>query len=328
MIRNNKGVVAALLVLMIPVVLGMGGYVTDLSIQYLNRTRIENAIDFSALAGISQLANQSNVSNAKQAALNYLNTNLTASLSSFASLSLNSPGLSIQAGVYDFINMSFTLDEQNPNINALKISYTYNSPTFLSQIFMINSVNVTESATAAKQPAGCASPGTGFPITIDVSSLDTAAQNNNMLNLSIMNQSYWTQFTNINPSTTDINNIIDYFQSGNGTKPPGVSVNDNIRINDGNMNAVFMTLDPAVLVGMNYIFSVVTVNSSTDATINAFVTATINNIVSSMGQQYVTITIVPGNIDNAFGGLQICSGQANVSSSNQFLLSDAFGIVQ
>ncbi len=328
MIRNNKGVVAAFLVLMIPAIIGMAGYVTDLSIQYLNRTKVENAIDFSALAGISQLSSQSNVNNAKQTALNYLNNNLATSLASFSSLSLNSPELSIQAGVYDFMNMSFTLDEQNPNVNAIKISYIYTSPTFLSQIFMLNSSTLTESATAAKQPAGCASPGTGFPIVIDVSSLDTAAQNNNMLNLSIMDQNYWTQFTNSNPSTTDINNIIDYFQSGNGVSPSGVNVNDHIRINDGNMNAVFMNLDPTILVGMNYVFSIVTVNSSTDATINAFVTATINNIVSSMGQQYITITITPGSIDNTFGGLQICSGQANVSSSNQSLLSDAFGIVQ
>ena len=328
MLRNNKGMVVALLVLMIPVVVGMAGYVTDLSIQYLNRTRIENAVDFSALAGISQLTSQANVNNAKQTALNYLNNNLSTSLPSFSSLSLNSEGLSIQAGVYDFMNLSFTVDEQNSNVNALKISYTYNSPTFLSRIFMISSATLTKSSTAAKQPAGCASPGTGFPIVIDVSSLSTAAQNNNMLDLSIMNQSYWTQFTNSNPSATDVNNIINYFQSGNGTSPSGVNVNDNIRINDGNMNSVFMTLDPNILVGMDYLFSVVTINSSTNATVNAFVSGTINQIVSSMGNQYITITIMPGNIDNTFGGLQICSGQSNVSSSNQSLLANAFGIVQ
>lgn len=328
MIRNNKGIVAAFLVLMIPVVLGMAGYVTDLSIQYLNRTNVENAVDFSALAGISQLANQSNVSNAKQATLNYLNNNLTASLPSFSALSLNSQGLSIQVGIYDFMNMSFTFDEQSPNVNALKISYTYNSPMFLSQIFMISNVNITESAIAAKQPAGCASAGTGFPIVIDVSYLDTAAQNNNMLDLSIMNQNYWTQFNNVNPNTTDVNNIINHFQSGNGTSPPGVKVNDNIAINDGNMNAVFMTLDPAIVVGMNYIFPIVTINSNSDATINAFVSATINQLASSMGQEYITITIVPGNIDNTFGGLQTCSGVANVSADNQSLLAQSFGIVQ
>ena len=193
---------------------------------------------------------------------------------------------------------------------------------------MISNAPLTESSTGAKQPAGCASPGTGFPIVIDTSALSTAAQNNNMIDLTIMGNSYWTQFTNINPSTTDIDNIINYFQSGKGTSPSGINVNDNIRINDGNMNAVFMDLNPAVLVGMSYVFSVVTVNSSTNATANAFVSATINNIVSSMGQQYITITIAPGNIDNTFGGLQICSMPANVSSSNQPLLATAFGIVE
>ena len=118
--RSKKGMIAAFLVLMIPVILGMGALVTDVSLKYANQTKVKNAVDFASLAGISQLTSQSNISNAKQVALTYLNSNLTASLPSFTSLSLNSQGLSIQAGIYDFSSMSFTVNEQSPNVMHLK----------------------------------------------------------------------------------------------------------------------------------------------------------------------------------------------------------------
>ena len=333
--RSNKGTIVAFLALMLPVVLGMGALVTDLSMKYENKTKVKNAIDFATLAGISQLTSQANVSNAKQTALTYLNNNLTMSLPSFSPLSLNSTGLSIQAGVYDFNNMSFTLNEQSPNVNALKISYTYNSSTFLSRIFMITNSTLTENSTVAKQVAAHAQPGSGFPMVIYNSVLDDARQNNNMVNLysaGNMDNSFWTDFTDSNPSTTDIRNVLDYFQTGMGTQPPAISVDDPFRVNDGGMGGIFMNMNPNVLVGMTFVFPVVTpTHEYIDHKLvkaDGFVSGTIDSIVDSMGQKYIGITIQPGYIDNTFGGLQIGSGVTNLSSSNQALSSSAFGIVQ
>ena len=329
MLRNNIGTLVPLFAVMVTAILGIGALVTDISLSYSQRANINNALDQAALAGISQLSGPTSISNAKNLALTYLNNNLTKTIPNFTPLTLSSNGLSIQAGIYNSSNMSFTWDEVNPNVNALMISYTYNSMTYLGNIFMIASLQISDNATAAKQVAAKALPGTGFPLVIYTSALaDTI---NNMLTLysaSGMDNSYWTDYTNNNSSTTDIRNVVDYFQAGMGTIPPGITVNDTFRVNDGGMGGIFMDLNSNVLVGMTYLFSLVTPGANSQVMADGFVGATINSIVDSMGTKSISITITPGFIDNTFGGLQIGSGMTNVSSANQPLLSNAFGLVQ
>ena len=315
--------------ILLTVVISLGAMVIDLSNGYSLKTRIKNAIDQSTLAGTSQLAGPATVSNAKNLALQYLTDNLTKTIPSFSSLSLNSTGLSIKAGLYDFTNMTFTWDEVSPNVNSIMVSYTYNSMTFFSNIFMVSSINVGDGATAAKQPAAKALPGSGFPLVIYTTALDGAV--NNMITLysaSGMDNSYWTDYTNNNASTTDIKNVVDYFQTGMGTMPPGITVNDTFRVNDGGMGGVFMNLDPNILVGMSYLFSLVTPGANSQVKADGFIGATINSIVDSMGTKSIAITITPGFIDNTFGGLQLNSVMTNVSQNNQSLLADAYGLVQ
>lgn len=332
MLRNEKGVAIVFFALMLVITLGMGALVTDLSLAHSNRTRIKNALDFASLAGISQLTNPASVSNAKQTALDYLNNNLSMTLSSFTPLSLSSNGLSIQAGIYDFNNMTFTFDEANSNINALMISYNYNSPTFFSDIFMINSASISESTTASKQIAAYASPGGAFPLIIYSTSLANIM--NNVLDLVVysaaqMDNSYWTDYTSSNPSTTDVNNILDYFQYGMGTAPPGITLNDTFNVNDGGMGGIFMNLDVNALAGMTLLFSIVSPTlMSGEVMADGFLGGTINSVTDSMGQKSISLTVIPGYIDNSFGGLQIDSGMTNVNPGDESYLAKAFGLVQ
>lgn len=335
MLRNYQATILPVVVILLVALLGVGGLVVDLSQGYLVQTKIKNAVDLATLAGISQLNGPETVNNVKNTTLQYLNNNLTMTIPSFQSLTLSSEGLSIQIGVYNSTNMTFTVDELNPDANAIMISYRHNSMTFFAPVLMIDNILVADDSTVAKQPAGRMRPGSGFPLVVYNTALNDARTNNNMLNLysaGDMDNSFWTDYTAENPSTTDIRNVLDYFQTGMGTVPPGVSVEDSFRVNDGGMGGIFMSMNPNVLLGMTYLLAVVTpLEHYADSKLvkaDGFVAATINNIVDSMGQKYIDITIQPGYIDNTFGGLQIGNGVVNVDSNNRPLLSNSFGLVQ
>ncbi|MBI3589905.1 MAG: Tad domain-containing protein [Candidatus Melainabacteria bacterium] len=331
--RNEQGTIVAIFAILLLTVFSMGTLVIDLSNAYVSQTKIRNAVDFSTLAGVSQIPGSptsSNILNAKNAALNYLNNNLTMTLPSFSSLELNSTGLTINAGIYDFTNKTFIIDEASSNVNALKISYQYTSMNLLASFIMANAPQEAATAVAAKRSATKALPGSAFPFVIYTTVLDSA--NNNMISLysaSNMDNSFWTDYTLNNASTTDVGNEIDYFQTGIGTAPRGVTVNDTFAVNDGGMGATFMNLDPNILVGMNYLFSLVTPTTNNVNVVRAdgFVAATINSIVDNMGSKSINITIVPGYIDNTFGGLQL-GGSTNIPSGNDPFLAKAYGLVQ
>ncbi|MBI2995129.1 MAG: hypothetical protein HYY52_00255 [Candidatus Melainabacteria bacterium] len=329
--RNKHGMVIPFFALLLIAVLGLGAITIDLSNFYTKKTNVKSAIDLSVLAGISQLVTNQNISGAKNVTLNYLNNNLTKTIPNFVSLTLDNNDLSIQVGVYDFNNMTFTWDENHPSPNAIMVSYTYKAKTFLGMIFNINEVQIYDKATVAKRAAGKALAGSGFPFVIDSSVLPSAINNGNMLRLytgSDIDNAHWTDYTNSNPSTTDIKNVIDYFQSGIGTKPPGVTVNDTFNVNDGGMGAVIMDMDPNILVGMTYLFPLVSsTDMASEVMTDGFLGAEINAIVDSMGQKYIDITITPSYVDNTFGGLQV-GGGTNISSDYQSLLAQAFGLVE
>ncbi len=329
--RNNKGIVIPLFTVFLTAVIGLGAMVIDVSQEYATKTRIQNAIDQAVVAGASQISSNSSVANIKNTALNYLNNNLTMTLPSFSNLALNDSNLSIQVGVYNSSNMTFTENESLDTANAIKVAYTYTAMTYLAPIFMIDSIQISDDAIAMKKPAGYLPPGSGFPLAIDVAALDDALTNNNMLNLnqSGMNEnSYWTKFTSDNPSANDIEDIIKYFQYGTGTKPGSASVNDVIRTNNGNMTANYFDMEPTILEGMTFVFSVVSPLMGGDATLKAFVGATINMVVNSMGDQHLEITIIPQYIENGYGGLGLGPSPSGLDDDEEDLLATGFGIVQ
>lgn len=330
-LRDNKGIALPFFALMLIASLGLGSMVIDVGQGYALKTRVQNAIDTSTLAGISQLNSDSSVTTVKNTALTYLNNNLSSTIPSFQSLNLDSSNLAIQVGVYDSSTMTFTVNEQVSVANALRISYTYTADTFLAPIFMINNIQITNHAIAAKQIAGYIAPGSGFPLTLYASALTTALANSNMVDLysgGNMDNSFWTDFTDSNPSTTNLRDVADYFQYGTGTKPPAVTVNDDFAINDGNMGAIFMNLEPSILEGMTFIFPIIEDGATGTAMAQGFVAGTIDEIVDSMGSRYISITIIPKQIDNTFGGAGVGPGVGSVGASEQALLANSYSPVE
>lgn len=334
--RNKKGVALPLIAVMLTTLLGIGALVVDLAEGYSLKTRIKNAVDLSVLAGVSQLTDTSSqsITNAKDTALSLLNSNLTMSIVGFSTLTLASPELSIQTGVYDSSTMTFTATESSSSINALKVTYTHTAMTTLGSIFMINTLDISDNTIARKQIAGQMPPGGGFPLAIDSSVLTTALSNSNMatLNQELMTEnSYFTTYEEMSANASDITSILDYFEDQTtGTKPPALAVGNDFQINNGSISSVYMSINYETFEGMTYIAPVITVDMtfSNMVQVEGFIGFTITDIYEDMSKYYTDITIIPGYIDNTWSGLTIGSGVGNIGSSEQTLLSNSFGLAQ
>lgn len=328
-IRNQRGIALAFVALTATLVLGLSSYVVDLAMAYSYKTRVKNATDLATLAAVSQIQGTSSISTAKDTALTYLNNNLLSTIPGFTATSLGDSNLNIQCGTFDSQSRTFTWDESDPDVNAIMVSYTYNVMSFFGPVLMLGDIPVSGSALASKQPAGYLAPGSGFPLSLYSSALDTALSSSYMVDLysaGTMDNSFWTDYTASNPSTNDLAGLVDYLQYMIGDPPPAITVNDSFAINDGGMGAIFMDLDPAVLVGMTYLFTVIEDGASNSAMAQGFVGATIDNIVDSMGDKYISVTIIPGYVDNQFGGSSV-GGGSNISSGGSSLLADSFTLV-
>ena len=320
-IRSKKGVIIPLFAVFITVLLGLSGAVVDLGQAYVEKTKIQNAVDFSVLSVGSSLNSGASVSTIKSNALSYLNSNLTMTIVGFQALDLTSSGLTLQLGDYNVSSMTFTVNEVS-TATAIKVQYNYTSNTIFAPILMINSFQVTSKAIFANQPAGMITAGHGFPFAVLASALTTAAANSNIVNLDqgSMGNSFWTAYTPGNPSANEVNDVLQYIQGLMGTAPPALAINDTFNIDSGNMTGSYMNMDPLILVGQTHLFPVVSESMNT-ATVNGFIAATINGIVSSMGSKYVTVTIIPN-----YTSANLSQGSnVNISSS---LLARAKGFVE
>ena len=332
--RNIKGTIIPLIAAMLTSILGIGALTLDSSNGYLTNAKIKNALDLSVLAGISQLISQEDVSSAKNTALNYLNLNLSMSINSFSNLTLENQNLSIQAGIYNFSNMTFTQDELNPSVNSLMISLTHESPTLLGNVFMIATVRISDSTVAVKRAAGQLGAGGGLPIFVSSTALTSARLNNNMVDL-IQSEgggenSYFTAFSNQNSNANDIGQILSYLEDPTtGTQPPRITVSDeySINLNNGQFGSVYMALDSTAFEGMTFVAPVGTLTANNEGRIDGFVGIRIDDVYQSMGDWGISITIIPGYIDNSHG-LAINSGPQNIDENNQDLLATSFGLVQ
>lgn len=334
MLRNKKGIAIPFFAIMIVAIIGLGALVIDISQAYSLKTRIKSAIDLSCIAGISQLVNQSNISTAKDITLQYLNDNLTMTIPSFNPLTLSSQGLSVQVGVYDISSMNFTWDEANPKVNAIMISYTYNSMNILGPVFMIDSIQVQDSATSVKQIAGHMAPGGGFPLAIQSTLLSQARANNNMVDLVQAGtaNSFFTAFDSSNASTDSIKQIVNYFKDQSlGVSPPSLTVGEEFQINNGNLTSLYMTVDDPVFEGMTYVAPIVQVNQNftNKIKVEGFIGFTINDIYKAGNNYHIAATIIPGYVDNRWSGLTIAAGPgADISPEDQALLASSYGLVQ
>ncbi|OGI08908.1 MAG: hypothetical protein A3I68_03460 [Candidatus Melainabacteria bacterium RIFCSPLOWO2_02_FULL_35_15] len=330
--RNERGFAVVFFALLLVAILGLGSLVLDLGQSYSIRARIKNAVDFSSIAGVSQLISSTDVDSAKNIALQYLNDNLSMLLPSFNTLTLNNSDVSVQLGIYNFSTMTFTEDEANPSVNAIKVSYTYRTVPFLATVFMIDNIQISESATAAKQIAGNMAPGGGFPLALDSSLLSVARNNNYMVDLvqtGLVN-SYFTSFNSNSASADDIKAVIDYFQNqSTGTSPPALMVGDDFQINNGTLAAVYMTLDSTYFEGKTFVAPVITPdqNFASMVTVQAFVGLTIDDVYKVGNDYHISATLIPKYIDNMWSGLTVGAGPGNISTQDQSVLATSFGLV-
>ena len=332
--RKNHGTILPLFAMLIIVIVGLSAYVIDFSQGYVNRTKIKNAVDFAALAGISQLTDQSGISTAKNTALQYLNDNLTNSLSPFTPLTLGNSDLSIQAGIYNFNTMTFTPDETNQGTNSLKISYRYNAGTYLANIFGINNISFNENTLAVKQTAGRISPGGGFPLAIQSSQLSVARNNDYMIDLIQTGtaNSFFTAFMESTASSSDINQIISYFISQTtGVEPPSLTVGEQFQINNGSLTSVYMNLTESYFEGMTFVAPIVSLPAGFSSTVKVegFIGFTVNDIYMSGNDYHIAGTIIPGYIDNRWSGLTIGAGPGPAIQPPDIpVLASSFGLVE
>lgn len=328
-IRNNKGVSLAFFTMMLSVFIGTCCMVIDVSQTYSYKSRLKTACDLASLAGVSQLVSTSNVGDAKNAALNFLNNNLSSNLPGFTSLSQSSPNLVIQAGVYDPATAAFTWDETSPSVNAIKVAYLYPSASTLAEYFMINIINITGSAIASKQPANSASAGTSFPLVILDTTLSTSAATGNTTVLSqegVDQNSYFSAYDG-SSNQNDIKQIIYNFQSGSGTQPPSITVNNSYKIDVNPPDDIYSSLSESLLEGRTFVFPVGSI-SGNNTNIVGFAGATIDDIDTVA--KTISITIIPGYIDNTFGGATITgNGDVGITEPVEVaLLANSFLLVQ
>ena len=330
--RNQQGFTIAFFALLLVAILGLGSLVLDLGQSYSIRARIKNAVDFSSIAGVSQLISSTDANSAKNIALQYLNDNLSMLLPSFNTLTLNNSDVSVQLGVYNFSTMAFTQDEANPSANAIKVSYTYRMSPFLATAFMIDNIQISESATAAKQIAGNVAAGGGFPLALDSSLLSVAKNNDYMVDLVQTGaaNSYFTSFNSNSASASDVKSIIDYFQNQvTGISPPELMVGDDFQINNGTLTAVYMTLDSTYFEGKTFVTPIITLDQgfTNMVTVQAFIGLTIDDVYKIGNDYHISATVIPKYIDNMWSGLTVGAGPGNISVQDQSLLATSFGLV-
>ncbi len=320
-VRNKKGVIIPLFVVFLTAMLGLAAAVIDMGQAYMTKTKIQNGVDFAVLAAGPSLNSGASVSTIKNTALTYLNNNLTMTIVGFSNLDLTSSGLTLQLGDYNSSTMVFTVNEVT-TATAIKVEYSYASQTIFAPVLGINNLQVISKGIVANQAAGMLSAGHGFPFAILESALTTAASNSNVVNLDqgSMGNSYWTAYTAGNPSAAEVRAVLDYIQYMTGTSPPALSIGSTFNIDSGNMTGDYMDMDPLILEGQTHLFPVVTESMNT-ATVAGFIGATISDVYSSMGSNYVTVTILPNytSSDLSFGS------SATVSSN---LLAGSRGLVE
>lgn len=327
--RTKKGVIIVLLVLLLIPMLGLASFIADVAVAYTFKARIKNAIDFGALAGISELEDSSYFTYAKSAAVNFINNNLIQTIPGYMAISLGDSNLTIQGGIYDLSAMTFTYDELSSNANALSIQLQYNIETNFASIFMINSIPISLSTIAAKQVAGAAAPKTLFPLVIDTAALPDAAINSNMLDLyqsGGSKNSFFTAFDGTG-GAPEILDIFYFWAHGDesGVTPPATRVSDGFKDYNGNVDNLYINIPEYYLIGNTYIFALSNGSNPSGITLEGFLGARIDAI--DVSNHKFSITILPGHIDNAHKGLKIDNGVRAIDPADKYLLANSFGIV-
>lgn len=336
-VRNDSGIALAFFSIFIPVLIGFIGLVVDLSQVYAYSSRIKSATDLACLAGVSQMESVADVTTAKTTALSYLNNNLSMTLPNFTNLTLSSTGLSIQGGVYNFSNSSWTFDESSSSVNSIRITYTYTINSLLAGYFMINSFNTSSNSIAAKYYAGTALDDTACPITVDQSVLtNLVASGSNDITLYVDagtdTNAYFSTFDNMS-NYGQVVSYLNHLRMDGGMSStdvlPQVAIGSTFDYISMSLNKNHVFTDEllgwTLTANDKYIFPVVSDDAMGTLTVKGFLGAQVTAFgLGAMGY-YIDITVIPGYLDNVQGGLKL--GEPTITdSSEKALLADSYGI--
>ncbi len=332
--RNQNGFIAAFVAILMPVFIGVMALSIDLPRVFSFNTDIKSALDLASTAGISQLMSADDITLAKTTALTYINNNLTMTLPNFTDLTIIDPNLSLQCGVYDPSTMIWTFDEADPNVNSLKITYTYTPESLLSQYFMINSFPIMVISLAGKSYAGVAGGGTSFPFALDPSALTSAAADSNMVRIyqtGDSQNSYLSDYTG-NSSEVDLTAEANYFRGLGGTPPPSTSIGLTYMVFNGSgqiENFYLNNLNPwTPTFGTIFIFPVATSGVGNTETIRGYVGGTIDGFGITGMIYYTDLTLYPKTADNTWGGLITGSQPSALDATQLSFLATGAGLLQ
>ena len=170
LLRNQRGVSAVIIALLLVVLLGMAALAVDLGYLYVTRNELQNVADAAALAATRRLGEiyQAMPGNLQA---DYNLSNFPADRTDMENIAIEVAGMNkaaaagitilnadIEFGQWDFVNRSLTVTDDQPDAVRVKArkDETANNPvtTFFAKVFNVNTMAVTATATAALSGQG------------------------------------------------------------------------------------------------------------------------------------------------------------------------------
>jgi ankyrin repeat protein len=170
LLRDQRGVSAVIIALLLVVLLGMAALAIDLGYLYVTRNELQNVADSAALAATRRLGEIYQAMPSNLHASYDLSNNPgdrtdietiaieVAGMNKAATASIVIPVDDIEFGQWDFVNRALTVRDNEPD--AVRVTArrdeTANNPvnTFFAKVFNINTMSVTATATAALSGLG------------------------------------------------------------------------------------------------------------------------------------------------------------------------------
>jgi Flp pilus assembly protein TadG len=178
--RREKGVIAILIALLLPIMIGFGAFAVDFSYRFLVRSELQNAADATALAAASCLFGRANCGNlnaskpdwntARQSAIDYVSKN--------SSENTQLANVAVEYGYWNITGTPAGLQSlpKTPGSNdlaAIKVTISKDNgtnggpvKTFLAPILGIYSKSLSASAVAVVPYPTSSGIGTVFPVAI------------------------------------------------------------------------------------------------------------------------------------------------------------------
>jgi Flp pilus assembly protein TadG len=240
-LRDERGVTAPIVAICLVVILGVAALATDLGYAYLQKRRLQNAVDFALLAGAQKLPNSTN---ATADAQTFLNSNWQQNAHTGSNPTVNSIG-------------TCSFDPSNPKTQCatgaaacngtgtpcqIHLKATASVPTFFGKIFGVGNINVSAQGSAC---GGCDSTVQKYDVVVVLDRsysmcLDDNEAYNNCYDLNQAKQGIQALLNFFNPATDRLGLAV--LSSGDNVAPfnhTGTYPCDSANVNDASGHGPF-----------------------------------------------------------------------------------------